>query len=230
MALYHQLRHATKYPSHAINFLTNQPRFKALFPDQGELATLMKEAEQVAADVRAEHKDAPFGPRLAQKDLYLVVRAAKPEVVMETGVASGLSSLFILKALKENGSGKLYSIDLPGSQCEQSVYELKDEDVGFMVPKGLKKNWSLNLGKSEDIMPKLLDKEIDGLNIFIHDSLHTYDHMMWEYIMAWKHLKDGGLLLSHDTNTSDAFFDLTDQLPSPFTWTPSRGYGIIKKA
>ena len=44
---------------------------------------------------------------------YLSCRLIDPEVVIETGVAYGVSSAFILKALQENDRGTLYSIDLP---------------------------------------------------------------------------------------------------------------------
>src|SRR5688500_12760767 len=46
-------------------------------------------------------------------ELYVIVRAAKPKVVVETGVASGISSAHILLALAANESGTLHSIDFP---------------------------------------------------------------------------------------------------------------------
>ena len=49
-----------------------------------------------------------FGPVL-----YVVVRALKPDVVVETGVGSGVSSTFILSAIGHSGAGRLYSVDLP---------------------------------------------------------------------------------------------------------------------
>jgi len=45
--------------------------------------------------------------------LYVIVRLLKPEKVVETGVAAGVSSAFILEAMDDNGIGTLYSIDLP---------------------------------------------------------------------------------------------------------------------
>ncbi len=45
--------------------------------------------------------------------LYTLVRMQKPENIIETGVASGRSSMAILSALKDNKKGRLYSIDLP---------------------------------------------------------------------------------------------------------------------
>ena len=50
---------------------------------------------------------------LKEVALYLLVRKYKPKVILETGVANGISTYFILKALHLNGSGKLISIDYP---------------------------------------------------------------------------------------------------------------------
>jgi predicted O-methyltransferase YrrM len=45
--------------------------------------------------------------------IYTIIRCLKPRIVIETGVANGASSTFILSALEKNNLGKLYSIDLP---------------------------------------------------------------------------------------------------------------------
>ncbi len=52
--------------------------------------------------------------------LYAIVRSLKPETVLETGVASGLASAYILLALRQNKKGKLYSIDLPSEGWAES--------------------------------------------------------------------------------------------------------------
>ena len=52
----------------------------------------------------------------------------------------------------------------------------------------------------------LLNKEID---IFIHDSDHTYKNMMFEYDISWPHIKKGGLLISDDVESSNAFYDFS---------------------
>jgi predicted O-methyltransferase YrrM len=45
--------------------------------------------------------------------LYAVCRKAQPAAIVETGVAGGVSSSYILQSLEDNRSGDLYSIDLP---------------------------------------------------------------------------------------------------------------------
>ena len=47
----------------------------------------------------------------SRKFLYYLCRILKPKNVIETGVAYGISSSYILQALEANKFGKLYSID-----------------------------------------------------------------------------------------------------------------------
>ncbi len=47
-------------------------------------------------------------------------------------------------------------------------------------------------------------KEID---VFLHDSIHTYENMMFEYKTSWPYIKKGGILLSDLMPANSAFFD-----------------------
>jgi hypothetical protein len=52
--------------------------------------------------IRNSLKDKYIGQFLAPEVLYILVRTTKPNKVVETGVAAGVSSAFILKGLKDN--------------------------------------------------------------------------------------------------------------------------------
>jgi cephalosporin hydroxylase len=41
--------------------------------------------------------------------------------------------------------------------------------------------------------------------MFLHDSSHSYRHMLWEFRAFWPRLRDGGLLVSHDVHMNAAF-------------------------
>ena len=41
--------------------------------------------------------------------------------------------------------------------------------------------------------------------MFLHDSSHSYRHMLWEFRQFWPRLRDGGLLVSHDVQMNAAF-------------------------
>lgn len=129
--------------------------------------------------------------------LYITCRKQRPDIVVETGVASGISSSYILCALNQNSHGHLYSIDLPRWQKNES---------GWIIPNYLKRRWQLILGRSSAELAPLLQKVIE-IDIFLHDSDHSYQNMLWEFQTVWKHLKTGGLLLSHNIDNNNAFSD-----------------------
>jgi len=102
--------------------------------------------------------------------LYTMVRILKPEIVIETGVFEGHSSLSILSALKENNKGSLYSIDVPSPDLPSGKVP------GWTVPEHLRNRWDLRAGKSSDLLPALL-LEVKDVDIFLHDSEHSYENM-----------------------------------------------------
>jgi len=135
--------------------------------------------------------------------LYAAVRRLEPDCVVETGVAAGVSSFSILQALEDNERGTLYSIDLPNVTLNLPG----SQQPGFIVPNRLRKRWKIILGDARRELPLLLEN-LKTIDIFHHDSLHTYDHMLFEYEIAWSHLKHGGMLLSDDLQDSNVFHDL----------------------
>ncbi len=143
--------------------------------------------------------------------LYLAVRFARPGVVFETGVFDGQSSAVVLQALDDNGAGQLISIDLPATstiggstQCMLEASLPAGCAPGWAIPDRLRSRQRLVLGDSKEWLPRLL-AEHPRIDIFFHDSLHTYEHMYFEYSLAWRHLPEGGLLLSDDIFWSAAF-------------------------
>lgn len=132
--------------------------------------------------------------------IYSLVRLLKPRVIVETGVADGVTSSYILRALEDNGEGRLYSIDLPSGLLPEG------RSPGWIVDEALRKRWDLRVGDAAELLPPLL-AELGEIDMFLHDSLHTYAHMTLEYRVAWPRLKPGGLFLSHDVGQNWAFFD-----------------------
>lgn len=144
--------------------------------------------------------------------LYNLVLKYKPNIVIETGVAQGISSRFILEALKKNNHGILISVDLPNyvesgkinsdGQFD-GVHVKKDLGVGWLVPEELKDRWELYLGDAKSILPSIKE----DADIFVHDSDHSYGHMMFEFEFASKHLSENGILVSDDIGWNSSFND-----------------------
>ena len=124
--------------------------------------------------------------------LYSLLRAMKPKTVIETGVCYGVSSAYILQALKDNNRGELYSIDL-GNPPDEPPND-------YFVPLNLRDRWHLIVGDCKEELPSLLAR-LRQIDLFHHDSLHTYEHMMWEYETAFPYLRPNGVLSSHDVRT-----------------------------
>ena len=137
-------------------------------------------------------------------ELYVAVRAVKPGMIVETGVASGLSSAHILRALAANGTGTLHSIDLPNVQ--QGSVLPKGRTSGWIVPDSLRGRWKLHLGDTRELLPDLLGT-LGRIDIFLHDSDHSYEAMSFEFEQAFPRLEYGGLLMSDDTHLHSAWDD-----------------------
>jgi Methyltransferase domain len=147
--------------------------------------------------------------------LYAVLRHLRPQAAVETGVANGFSTAFSLLALERNGEGELYSIDLPrevGRDYEAGTFYEGEgragipagSDPGWLIPPELRERWTLLLGRTQDELPPLLER-LGTIDSFMHDSEHSFDCMWFEFNEAWPRLRDGGVLLSDDVNSTEAF-------------------------
>ncbi|MBX5491776.1 MAG: class I SAM-dependent methyltransferase [Chloroflexi bacterium] len=137
--------------------------------------------------------------------LYGLARALQPETVVETGVGYGVSSAFILQALAVNGRGHLYSVDLPLPGRDSAHF------TGALIPARLRDRWSLHVGTSRRLLPRLLVDQ--PLDLFVHDSSHTYLNMRREFAWAWERLRAGGVLVADDVECSQAFEELRARAP-----------------
>jgi len=143
---------------------------------------------------------------------------------VETGVANGFSSASILQALEDNQAGEHYSI---GLYCREGVTIPVGKELGWVIPKYLKHRWHLILGESFRVLPRLLE-ELGSIDIFLHDSRHTYRTMMKEYTIVWPYLHKGSLLASHDVEFNDALLDFCDKKLA-YLPTVINGIGAIER-
>jgi predicted O-methyltransferase YrrM len=208
------LRKAIRNPSRAVSRLVLRARLarRDIVEDRARLGAFLSEHFGVdAAALREEFAQSDFlrwvrsrrkelehhsGPfrfgttgEFGCEALYLLVRAACPQIVVDTGVLYGASSGHILAALARNGGGELHSIDL-GRDAREPPHD-------YYVPAELRRHWELITGDSRQELPRLLDR-YPVIDMFYHDSLHTFDHMWWEYETALPHLSPAGVLASDD--------------------------------
>ena len=173
--------------------------------------------------------------------LHTLTRMQVPEVIVETGVASGRSSAAILDALEKNGKGKLYSIDLPlffdasgperftthEGNSELTGFVPQGKEPGWLIPDHLRPRWELILGDSNVELPKLLAR-LPVVDIFYHDGDHSYETMSYEFKTLWEKIPVDGFLFSDDTKWNDAWKEFVARHPECPNFV-YRSLGIIRK-
>jgi len=121
--------------------------------------------------------------------------------------------------------GKLISIDYL-ARPEQTK-----EKVGAAIPSHLRKRQQLFLDRATRVLKKLTQNSLK-VDIFLHDSIHTYHNMIEEFDIIWPHIKKKGFLLSDDVTDNDAFLDFADRMqkkPFIISYKKSRPFGLIQK-
>ncbi|MEB4210078.1 class I SAM-dependent methyltransferase [Mycobacterium sp. 94-17] len=136
--------------------------------------------------------------------LWILVRHLKPLNIVETGVARGVSSAFMLDALDKNGAGHLWSIDLPAIRGDR-------EFTGSAVPDRLRNRWTYILSSSRRALPPLLS-ELGEIDVFLHDGLHTAETMTMEFHHVWPYLTKNGVLVCDDMQSNTAFIDFARRI------------------
>lgn len=135
---------------------------------------------------------------------YMACRILRPKIVIETGTAYGVTSSFLLSALHENGQGRLISIDLP------PIGKDADRFIGHFIPEHLRSAWQLIRGTSGHHLHALLMR-IGHVDMFVHDSLHTYRNMMREFDSVFAHLSRPGIVIADDIDGNSAFAKFTER-------------------
>jgi hypothetical protein len=139
---------------------------------------------------------------------WCTVLHQRPSVVVETGVARGVTSRIVLEALDRNDRGHLWSIDLP-HLFEKNLHA----QIGAAVPDSLKRRWSYIEGSSRRRLPSLL-RSLVHIDLFIHDSLHTARNTGFEMEQALSALALGGVMIVDDISTHQAFANFAQNFPS----------------
>jgi predicted O-methyltransferase YrrM len=177
--------------------------------EESALRELEESTRRMLMDIRREDAYTPYwaADSVMARLCYLACRLASPEIVVETGVAYGVSSAFMLRAMQENGHGTLFSVDLPPLRRDYVRF------WGIAVPDELRARWHLHRGTSASVLPRLFE-ENSTLDLFVHDSLHTHRNMRREFDAVWPHLREGGLLLADDVERNRAFGELRKKDPT----------------
>ena len=178
----------------------------------------------------SKHKPYPIDYSILESSrlfLYALCKTIKPKIIVETGVAYGLSTSYILQALYENKTGTLYSIDSEFRPWESELM------IGSAIPDELKAHWKFVKGSSTEKLNDLLES-VGKIEIFLHDSMHTYNNMIFEFESVWPYIKNNGFLLSDDILENNSFLEFyTSKNLKPILLSSldqKHLFGILKKS
>jgi hypothetical protein len=145
--------------------------------------------------------------------VWCTVLHTRPEVVIETGVAHGVTTRIVLEALGHNDRGHLWSIDLPYAFDRG----LRGE-TGAAVPDECRPRWSYLEGSSRQRLPPLV-ADLGHVETFVHDSLHTARNTVFELDEAASVMSPGGVMIVDDIKMHDGFTTFARRHPGYQTIT-----------
>ena len=136
---------------------------------------------------------------------------------METGTDKGLGSCVLASALMRNGSGRLTTLDV-------------NPDSGYLI-----------VGRYADAVDRVVGDSVSAIgtgnspvDVFLHDSLHTYEHERAEFDAVENRLAGGAVVLTDNADVTDALLDWTSEHGRHFLyfaekpekhWFPGGGIG-----
>lgn len=148
---------------------------------------------------------------------YALVRATQPDHIVETGTQLGLGSCAIAAALLQNGHGRLTTIDT-------------DPEAGYLIEGPWASVVDRRIASSVEVLGELRD-----VDMFLHDSLHTYEYETRELMAVQSSLSAGAIVLSDNAHDSSALSDWAEQTGRNYLffkeqplnhWWPGDGIGV----
>jgi Methyltransferase domain len=174
-----------------------------------------QEIERYAAEIRKDPElnrllrkrlrrrlDRKHRPRLGRRvGWYVIARALKPRVIVETGIHDGLGSVLLLRALDRNAGegreGRLISFDV-------------NPQAGWLVSERLRGRWQ----PVYEATVAALEGAIQGMAVgmIVHDSEHTYECEHFELTAAVSHAGPTLALVSDNAHATSALRDVAADL------------------
>ena len=146
--------------------------------------------------------------------LYFLIRKFRPLNIVETGVAAGWTSLAILRAIKKNQKGNLYSSDFP-------YFRLKNPEkyVGYLaLDEDNKKNWYLDIRGDDVALPSIIKKIPNGhIDLFHYDSDKSYSGRQKAFNTLSVKFSKSAIIIFDDIQNNLHFKNLVETSKKKFT-------------
>ena len=149
--------------------------------------------------------------------LYYCVRQLKPKIIVQTGTSNGVSCAHLAMGLAhEPGDSRFGAIDMPNiyrpddpAFHQKMVYGVlipPGKSSGWLIPDRLLPRFECLSGNAKELLPQLLEK-IGKVDIFYHDSDHSYDHMWWEFETVLPFMNPHGIIIADNIAWSSVTWD-----------------------
>jgi len=208
--MFNKIKILLKNPEFFLQYKTRKQRLrKILMTTDEKIEQYFQESLKLWNEINEKQAKSNAYERMSLERLqilYACVRELAPNIMLETGVAGGSTSYLILSAMKINGKGKLFSIDIDNPIW----HDHKEYKVGWLVPSNLRNNWTLKIGDSKSELQPLVES-LDKIDIFFHDSDHSYEHMLFEFNTVFPYLNSDKIILSDDINLNSSINDFAKQ-------------------
>jgi len=221
---YHLTDINNNYLAHTISVVTGSP-VKKIKGYISEIENDNNLKRHVTANLKNNPDSFNLGPLVAygrRVGWYAIIRAAKPKVVVETGVDQGLGSCIIAEALKRNSKegkkGRYFGTDIW-------------LEAGALFTGIYKKYGEILYGDSIKSL-KQFNKKID---LFINDSDHHSIYEGREYGVVSNLLKPESIILGDNSHESEVLSEFAEKTNRNFIffkeqpknhWYPGAGIGI----
>lgn len=170
---------------------------------------LWMEASEECAQIEVESRNIlnrigiPLGGGGNYVLAYFFARKLRPDVIVETGVAAGWTTLAILRAIARNGSGELFSSDFP-------YFRMKNPEslVGVLVENEDKASWHLDLRGDGVALPGFVAQlgERD-IGLIHYDSDKSYRGREFALSALLPRVSDNCVLIMDDIQDNVFFRD-----------------------
>jgi predicted O-methyltransferase YrrM len=153
------------------------------------IPTVLEEAFSSGRVVAGDGAPRPLAGNVTRDEalaLYRVVRALRPVTSVEVGLAQGISTTAILKALADNGAGTHHVLD---------PHQRHYDDCGLTMASraGVAERMVFHARYAEDVIPQL-----GPVQFAFIDSSHLFDLTISEFVLVDKKLDVGGVIGFHD--------------------------------
>ena len=159
-----------------------------------------------------------YGRRLGW---YALLRATKPQIVVETGVDRGLGTAILAAAIRRNSQegfpGMVYATDIV-------------PECGHLLADPYTKHVHILVGDSVESLKKMKE----SVDIFIHDSDHRADYEWAEFLAIEPRLHPRSLVLSDNAYCTSKLMEFAQRIGKSFLyfqdqpkdhWWPGDGIG-----